>query len=166
MIIYVSFYEANIVRSTWLFHNVISNLETDSASARSNPHRMASYSASLFYAGNLSQMACSNCLLVGDCRRSLTLDPKDQEAPSTHKVHHSTFSDSPPWTSCWEDSTTKSVMTCSFMDSLGWYSISYSLNFMAHCNILPDRSSLCRMLRRGWSISTTTGWAWKYGRSF
>ncbi|RVW41143.1 hypothetical protein CK203_069845 [Vitis vinifera] len=59
------------------------SLETDRARARSNPDRMASYSASLFKAGNPSRMACSRCSPIGDCSRSPTPDPDDHEAPST-----------------------------------------------------------------------------------
>ncbi|KAL6333602.1 hypothetical protein AAG906_028787 [Vitis piasezkii] len=123
-----------------LMGNEILSLETNSASARSNPNRMASYSALLFNAGNPSRMACSSCSPVGNCSSSPTPNPDEQEALSTCKVHHSAL-----------DSTTKSSITCPFMDSLTQYSIPYSLNSMAHWSILPDRSGLYRMLQRGWS---------------
>ena len=125
--------------------------------ARFNPNRMASYSASLFDAGNLSRMAYSNCSPVGDFRRRSTPDSDDRETPSTCKVHHPTLHDSMFWAGCRGTSAMKLAMTCPFMDSLGWYSISYSLNSMAYLSILPDRSGLCKILRRGWSVSTTTG---------
>ena len=131
------------------------SLETDSVSVRSNPDRMTSYSALLFDAGNPSWMACSSCSPVGDYGSSPTLDLDNREAPSTRKVHHSILLDSPPRAGYWGDSTTKSAMTCPFMDNLGWYSIPYSLNSMTHCSILPDIFDLCRMLRKGWSVSTT-----------
>ena len=41
-----------------------------------------------------------------------------------------------------------------------------SLRSIAHRAIHPDRSGLWMVPRRGRSMSTTTGWAWKYGRSF
>ncbi|RVW44261.1 hypothetical protein CK203_099618 [Vitis vinifera] len=133
-----------------LMGNEILSLETDSVSARSNPDRMVSYSASLFDVRNPNRMACSSCSPVGDCSRIPTLDLDDRETPSTCKVHYSTLSSSPSRAGCWGDSTTKSAITCPFMDSLDRYSIPYSLNSIAHCSILLDRSSLCRMLRRGW----------------
>ena len=129
----------------------------DSAKARFSPDRMASYSTSLFAAGNPSRMACSSCSPVGDCSRSPTPNPDNQEAPSTCKVHHSFLCGSPSRAGRWGDSTTKSTITCPFMDNLGWYSIPYSLNSMAYWSILPDRSDLCKMLRRFWSVSMTTG---------
>ena len=129
----------------------------DSASARSNPDKMASYSASLFDAGNPSRMACSSCSPVGDCSSSPTPNPDDREAPSTRKVHRSSLSGFPSRAGHWGDSTTKSTITCHFMDNLDRYSIPYSLNSMAHWSILLDRSGLCKMLRRGWSVSMTTG---------
>ena len=75
----------------------IRSLETDRTRARSNPDRMASYSASLLEAGNPSRMACSKCSPVGDCSRSPTPEPDEREAPSTRRVHHSCLLDS--W--CW-----------------------------------------------------------------
>ncbi|RVW26961.1 hypothetical protein CK203_098767 [Vitis vinifera] len=66
----------------------LASLETDRARARSNPDRMASYSASLLEAGNPDRMACSRCSPIGGCSRSPTPDPNDREAPSTRKVHH------------------------------------------------------------------------------
>ncbi|KAL6319831.1 hypothetical protein AAG906_036896 [Vitis piasezkii] len=115
----------------------IMSLEVASASTRFNPNIMASYSASLFDAENSNRMACSNCSPIRDCRRSPTLDPNDREAPSTY----------------WGTSAMKSAMTYPFMDNLGWYSISYLLNSMAHFSILPDRFGLCKILRRGWLLS-------------
>ncbi|KAL6329199.1 hypothetical protein AAG906_014808 [Vitis piasezkii] len=126
---------------TSLMGSEILSLETDSASARSNSNRMVSYSASLFDSGNPSRMACFSCSPVGDCSSSPTLDPDDRETPSTCKVHYSTLSSSP----------SRAAITCHFMDKLDRYSIPYSLNSMAHCSILLDRSSLCRILRRDWS---------------
>ena len=66
----------------------ISSLETESASGRFTPGRMASYLASLLDDGNLSRMTYSNCSLVGDYKRRPTMDPEDRETPSTCKVHY------------------------------------------------------------------------------
>ena len=129
----------------------------DSVRARSSPDRMTSYPASLFDVGNPSRMTCSNCSPVGDCSRSPTSDPDDREAPSTRKVHHSSLCSFPSQVGRWGNSTTKSTITCHFMDNLSWYSISYSLNSRAHWCILPDISGLCRILRRSWSVSMTIG---------
>ena len=48
--------------------------------ARSNPDRMASYSTSLFDAGNPKRMDYSNFSPVGVLRRSQTPDPDEREA--------------------------------------------------------------------------------------
>ncbi|KAL6319765.1 hypothetical protein AAG906_036823 [Vitis piasezkii] len=85
----------------------------------------------VFLLYGIDRMACSNCSLVEDCSSSPTPDPDDREAPSTCKVHHSVLSNSPPRAGCWGDSTTKSAITCPFMDNLGRYSIPYSLNSMS-----------------------------------
>lgn len=61
----------------------ISNCVTERASARLIPDNIASYLASLFDAENPSRIACSNCFPVGNCRRSPTLEPDAQDAPST-----------------------------------------------------------------------------------
>ena len=66
----------------------IRSLETDRARARSNPDKIASYSASLLEAENPSRMACSKCSPVGDCSKSPIPEPDDREAPSTRRVHH------------------------------------------------------------------------------
>ena len=118
----------------------------DSARARFSPDRMASYSTLLFDAGNPSRMACSNCSPVEDCSRSPTPDPDDREAPSTRKVHHSFLCGSLSRVGHWGDSTTKSAITCPFMDNLGWYLIPYSFDSMAYWSILSDRSGLYKML--------------------
>ena len=60
----------------------------------------------------------------------------------------------------------KSANTCPFFDSLGLYWMLYSLSTIAQRAILPEKSSLWSMLRRGRSVSTIMGCAWKYGRSF
>ncbi|RVW81468.1 hypothetical protein CK203_035182 [Vitis vinifera] len=105
----------------------IRSLETDRARARSNPDKMASYSASLLEAENPSRMACSKCSPVGDCSRSPTPEPDEREAPSTRRVHHSCLLDSWCWLGLREYSSTKSAITWPFMDNLGWNSIPNSL---------------------------------------
>ena len=60
----------------------------------------------------------------------------------------------------------KSAKTCPFFDSLGLYWMPYSLSSIAQRAILPEKSNLWSLLRRGRSVSTTMGCAWKYGRSF
>ena len=60
----------------------------------------------------------------------------------------------------------KSTNTCPFFDSLGLYWMSYSLSSIAERAILPEKSGLWSVLRRGRSVSTTMGYAWKYGQSF
>ena len=72
---------------------------------------MASYLASLLDDGNLSQMACSNCSLVGDYKRRPTMDPEDRETPSTCKVHHPSLPDLLSREGCRGTSAMKSVMT-------------------------------------------------------
>ena len=138
----------------------------ESAKARFNPDRTTSYSVSLFDVGNPSRMACSSCSPVGDFRRWPTSDPDDREVPSIYKIHHPALPDSELWVGYRGTSTMKLAMACPFMNNLGWYSNSYSLNFMTHWSILSDMFGLCKILRRGWSVSMTIGWAWKYGWSF
>ena len=55
----------------------------------------------------------------------------------------------------------KSTSTCPFFEILGLYRMSYSLSSIAQQAILPDKSGLCMVLRRGRSVSTTMGCAWK-----
>ena len=144
----------------------ISSLDAESASVRFNPDMMASYSVSLLDAENSSRMACSNCSLVDDHKKRPTPDPEDRQAPLTYRVYHPSLPGFLCQEGCWGTSAMKSTMTCHLIDNLDWYSISYSLNSMAHFSILPNRSGLCKMLMKGWLVSTTIGSAWKKGRSF
>ena len=48
----------------------------------------------------------------------------------------------------------KSTSTCPFFESFGLYWMSYSLSSIAQRAILPDKSGLCIVLRRGRSVST------------
>ena len=60
----------------------------------------------------------------------------------------------------------KSANTYPFFDSLGLYWMPYSLSSIAQRAILLEKSGLWSVLRKGRSVSTTMGCAWKYGRSF
>ena len=60
----------------------------------------------------------------------------------------------------------KSASTCPFFESLGLYWMPYSLSSIAQRAILPNKSGLFIVLRRGRSVNTTMGCAWKKGRSF
>lgn len=126
----------------------ISSWEAEKASARHSLDMIASYSTSLLNVGNPSRMACSNYSLIGVCRRRPTSDPDARDAPSTLRIHHPSLHGS---VSCedWGVSAIKSAITWLFMDNLGWYLIPYSLKSIAHLSILPDRSSLCKILLRG-----------------
>ena len=134
----------------------ISGLDAEKAIARFSLDRMASYSASLLDAGNPSWITCSSCSPVGDCKRRLTSDPEIREAPSTWRIPYPSLLGSASREGCWGISVMKSAMTYPFMDNLCWYLILYSLNFMTHFSILPDRSGLCKILLSGWFVSTIT----------
>ena len=139
----------------------ISNLVVDRVRAKSNPTSIAFYSALLLEIGNPSRTTCSNYSSVGDCKRRPIPDPETRDALLTWRIHHPFLRDLASWDDFWGISVIKSVMTCPFMASLGWYLIMYSLNYMAHLSILPDRSGLCKILLSGWLVSTITWWAWK-----
>ncbi|RVX18012.1 hypothetical protein CK203_004147 [Vitis vinifera] len=66
---------------------------------------------------------------VGDCSRSL------HRIRMIHEVSH----------------------YLAFHGQLGWNSIPNSLNSIAHCSILPVKSGLCRMLRRGCQLARPPG---------
>ena len=139
----------------------ISSLEVDKVRARFSQARIASYSALLLEAGNLSRIACSNCSPIGDYKSRPIPDPKTWEAPSMFSIHHP-FLREP--TDCWNFGgvpAMKSAITCPFIANLGWYLIPYSLSSMAYLIILSYRSGLCRMILSGWFVSTVTWWAWK-----
>ncbi|RVW41938.1 hypothetical protein CK203_081586 [Vitis vinifera] len=76
-----------------------------------------------FQQGTPTGWIAPDVLPVGDCRRSPTSDPNDREAPSTRKVHHSSYLGSLCWMGLREYSSTKSAITWPFMDNLGWNSI-------------------------------------------
>ena len=138
---------------------LISNLVAINTRARSSPSRTTSYSALLLEVEKLRWIACSISSPVGDCRIKPTLDLNTLDVPSTRSVHHCSPGQSEGWVSFLGSLAIKSAITCPFNDNLGWYLISYSLNSMAHFNICPDRSSLCRVARSGWFVSTVTWWA-------
>ena len=53
----------------------------------------------------------------------------------------------------------KSANTCPFLDNLGLYWMSYSFSSIAQQAILPEKSGLWSVLRRGRSVNTTMGCA-------
>ena len=141
----------------------IQRLLAPMASASSSLAIMASYSDSLLEALKPKRAACSILSPVGEVNCNPMSAPDCLEAPSTQRVHY-------PFSfgqvlAC-ESFAWKSAKNCPFFESLGLYWIPYSLSSIAHRAILLDRSSLWIVPRSGRSVSTTTGWAWKYGRSF
>ncbi|RVW56003.1 hypothetical protein CK203_106361 [Vitis vinifera] len=137
----------------------IRSLETDSDKGEVQSGQDGLVFCFIVRRGESQPDGCSRCSPVGDCNKSPTPEPDEREAPSTRRVHHSCSLDSWCWLGLREYSSTKSAITWPFLDNLGWNSIPNSLNSMAHCSIRPVKSGLCRMLRRGWSVSTITGWA-------
>ena len=136
----------------------IKSLSEDRAAASSSPARMASYSDSLLEALNQSRIACS--ILSSDeflnCKPMPAPDCLD--APSILRVNQFKLSGH---VSDWGSSAMKSTRTCPFFESLGLYWMSYSLSSTTQRVILPDKSGLCIVLRRGRSVNTTMGCAWK-----
>jgi hypothetical protein len=59
----------------------------------------------------------------------------------------------------------KFAKTYSLIVGRDWYRIPYSPNSIAHLTSRPYMSSLWRICRRGWFVSTTTWWIWKYNFS-
>ena len=141
----------------------IKRLLAPTARARSSSAIMASYSDSLLEALKPRRTAYSILSPVGEVNCKPIPAPDCLEAPSTQRIHQ-------PFSfgkvlGC-GISTRKSAKTCPFFESLVLYWMPYSLSSIAHLAILPDRSGLWIVLRSGRSVSTITGWAWKYGRSF
>ena len=141
----------------------IKRLLAPTARVRSSPAMMASYFDSLLEALKPRRTACSILPPEGEVNCRPMSAPDCLEAPSTQRVHQ-------PFSfgqvlGC-GISARKSAKTCPFFESLGLYWIMYSLSSIAHRAILPDRSGLWIVSRSGRSVSTATGWAWKYGRSF
>ena len=136
----------------------IKSLLTDRAIASSSPARMASYSYSLLEALNPSRIACSILSPDGDFNCKPMPVPVCLDAPSTFSVHQSKLSGR---VSDWGSSAMKLTSTCPFFESFGLYWISYSYSLIAQRAILLDKSGLCIVLRKGRSVSTTMGCAWK-----
>ena len=115
---------------------------------------MASYSDLLLEALNPSLINCSIFSPDGvlNCKPIPALDCLD--APSILRVHQSKLSGH---VSDRGSSSMKSTNTCPFFESLDLYWIPYSLSSTTHRAILPDKSSLCIVLRRGRSVNTTMG---------
>ena len=141
----------------------IQRLLAPTTSASSSPAIMASYYDSILEALKPRRTACSILSPVGEVNCKPISSPDCLEAPSTQRMHQ-------PFSfrqvlGC-GISERKSAKTCPFFESLGLYWIPYSLSSIANLSILPNKSDLWIVPRSGISVSTTTGWAWKYGRSF
>ena len=136
----------------------IKSLSADTATASSSPTSMASYSDSLLEALNPSRNDYSILSSDGvlNCKPMPASDCMD--ASSILRVHQPKLSGH---VSDWGSSVMKSTNTCPFFEILGLYWIPYSLSSTAHRAILPDKSGLCIVLRRGRSVNTTMGCAWK-----
>ena len=114
--------------------------------ASSIPTRMALYYDSLLEALNPSRIACSILSPDGDFNCKPIPTPVCLDAPSMLSVHQSELLGR---VSDWGSSSMKSTSTCPFFESLGLYRMSYSLSSIAQRAILPDKSGLCMVLRRG-----------------
>ena len=141
--------------TSWESLRIVS-LSADSLAANSIPARMASYSDSLFEALKPSRIACSILSPSGDFNCRPMPAPVCRDAPSTLRVHQF---ERVELVSGWGTSARKSVRTCPFLDNLGLYRISYSLNLIAQRAILPNKFGLCIVLRRGRLVNTTMGCA-------
>ena len=131
--------------------------------ASSIPDKRASYSDSLLEALMPNRISYSILSLVGDFNYRPIPTPVCLDAPSTLSVHQFELS------GCVLDgwiSTMMSAKTYPFFDSLGLYWMPYSLSLIDQNAILPEKSGLWSVLRRGRPVSTTMGCAWKYGQSF
>ena len=132
------------------------SLPADRAATSSSPARMALYYDSLLEGLNPSRIAYSILSLDRDfnCKpmpTSVCLD-----APSMLSFHQSELTRR---VSNWGSFVMKSTNTCPFFESLGLYWMPYSLSSIVQRAILPDKSGLCIVLRRGRSVSTTMGCA-------
>ena len=134
------------------------SLSADKVVVSSSPAKMASYSDSLLKAPNPSRISCS--ILSPDRDRNCKPMPSPicLDTPSMLSIHQSELSGR---ASDWRSYTMKSASTCPFLKSLGLYWMSYSLSSIAQRAILPDKLGLCIVLRRGRSVNTTMGCAWK-----
>ena len=134
------------------------SFSNDTDCPRSPLARIASYSFSLLDARKSSRMACSTLSPVGALSYKPTLAPIWREAPSTLIIHQPPLSWS---TSSWGNYAKNFVNTCPFNAKRGLYWIPNSLSSIAHRVILPDRSSLSIVFRKGRLVSTMIGRAWK-----
>ena len=134
------------------------SLPADKAVASSSLTRMASYSDSLLEALNPSRMTCSILSPDGDFNCKPMPAPVCLNAPSIFSVHQSKLLGR---VSDWGSYAIKSTITYPHFESLGLYWMPYSLSLIAQRAILPDKSGLCMVLRRGRSVNITMGCAWK-----
>ena len=141
----------------------IKRLLAPTTRVRSSPAIMASYFDSLLKALKPRRTACSILSPVGEVNCRPIPAPDCLEAPSTQRIHQPFSFEQ---VLGYGISARKMAKTRPFFESLGLYWMPYSLSSIAHRAILPDRFGLWIVPRSGRSVSTTTGWAWKYGRSF
>ena len=130
----------------------------DTKISRFIPARIASYSASLLDAVKSNRIACSILSSIGALSCKPTPTPVFREAPSTLRIHQLML---PGSTSYWTISAKKFANICPFIAKWGLYWIPNLLSSIAHHAILPDKSSLCIVLRKGRLVSMTIGCAWK-----
>ena len=134
------------------------SLPSNREAASSSLARMSLYYDSLLEALYPSQIACSNLSPDGDFSCKPMPAPVCLDAPLILSVHQSKLS---RWVSDWGSYAMNSTSTCPFFESLGLYWMLYSLSSIAQRAILPDKSGLCIVLRRGRLVNTTMGCAWK-----
>ena len=125
---------------------------------RSIPARIASHSASLLDARKSNRIACFILSPIWALSCKLTPAPIYLEAPSTLRIHQSAL---PGPASYLGISANKFTNICPFIAKRGLYWIPNSLSSIAHRAILPYKSGLCIVLRKGRLVSTTIGCAWK-----
>ena len=133
------------------------------AATSSISDKRASYSDSFLEALKPNRIACSILSPVEDFDCRPIPAPVCLNAPSTLSVHQFELS---RCVSDWGISVIKSAKTCPFFYSIGLYWMSYSLSSITQQAILLEKLGLWSVLRRGRSVSTTMGCAWKYGQSF
>ena len=124
--------------------------------ASSIPDKRASYSDSLLEALKPNRIACSILSPVRDFNYRPIPTLVCLDALSTLSVHQFELS------GCALDgwiSAMKSAKTCPSFDSLGLYWMLYSLSSISQHAILPEKSGLWSVHRRGSPVSATMGCA-------
>ena len=124
----------------------------DTEIERPIPARIVSYSASLLDVGKSNRIACSIISPVWALGCKPTQAPICREAPSTLRIHQSVLPRSASYCGI---SAKKYVNICPFITKRGLFWISNSLSSIAYQAIIPDKSVLCMVLRRGRLVSMT-----------